>query len=138
MHSSASVQNVPVESSLNPRGQIHLKLPSVLIQVPGGGQVPVCSTHSLISAKVKNYSTTSKIAYVGELVVPRANFWFTFFSVNKIICCKVSHTAYCDTCIWQLQCIFYFSIALFVWLLITLKGKKIKSYLQTEFKRMVK
>jgi len=70
VHSSASVQNVPVESSLNPRGQIHLKLPSVLIQVPGGGQVPVCSTHSSTSVKAKHYSTTSKIAHVGDSGVP--------------------------------------------------------------------
>jgi len=89
-------------------------------------------------------ATTSKIAHIGELVLPCANFWFSFFCVNKITCCKVSNTAYCGTCtslfsvIVIMQCILYFNTALFVWTLMTFKGKKVKSYLRAEFKRRVK
>lgn len=47
-HSSASRQYVPVESSLNLLGQMHLKLPRVLTHLPGLEQKPGLS-HSLIS-----------------------------------------------------------------------------------------
>jgi len=42
--------------------------------------------------------------------------WFSFFFVNRSTCCKVSNAA-CCTCIWQLKYIFYFTTALYVWLL---------------------
>ena len=49
VHSSVSRHIVPLGSVVKPRGQIHLKLPIVLIHVPGGGHKPGCSAHSLMS-----------------------------------------------------------------------------------------
>ena len=48
-HSFRSTQKVPVSSNLYPRGQTHLKLPWVFLQVPGLGHSPCCSRHSFMS-----------------------------------------------------------------------------------------
>jgi hypothetical protein len=56
---------------------------------------------------------------VGEGVVPWVNFWFSFFCVNRIAYYKVYNAAKCCTSIWQLNYIFYFIIALYIWLLMT-------------------
>ena len=54
-HSFWSMQNRPDWSSLNPLGQIHRKLPRVLTQVPGLGQVPGWS-HSFISRETSEWN----------------------------------------------------------------------------------
>jgi len=42
--------------------------------------------------------------------VPWVSFEFSFFCVNRVICCKVSNAVYSCTCILQLKYNFYFSI----------------------------
>jgi hypothetical protein len=51
---------------------------------------------------------------------------FLFFCVNRITYSKVSNAAYCCTCIWKLKYNFYFNIALFEWLFMTLRSEKVK------------
>jgi hypothetical protein len=62
----------------------------------------------------------------GESGVTWVSFGFSFFCVNRITCFKVSNAAYCFTCMWQIKYNFYFSIALFVCLFITLRNEKVK------------
>lgn len=62
-HSSLSKHWVPVGSSWNPRGHIHLKLPRVLMHCAGGKQAPGCSTHSFTSVQKFESSMKHKRHY---------------------------------------------------------------------------
>ena len=53
VHSSVSRHWVPVGSSWNPRGHMHLKLPRVLMHCAGAAQLPGCTKHSLTSTRKK-------------------------------------------------------------------------------------
>lgn len=56
--------------------------------------------------KVDLAATRGAIKDAGEGVVPWVDFWFSFFCVNKITCCKVYNAAKFDTCIWEQKYIF--------------------------------
>ena len=76
--------------------------------------------HVLCSLCEMDYEVVHCIMYVNvQSVLPSifrygdvtwVSFGFSFFCVNRIICCKVSNAAYSCKCILQLKYNFYFSI----------------------------
>jgi hypothetical protein len=75
---------------------------------------------------------TSFLTTVGEGVVPWVNFWFQFFCVNMLYtlkCCKMLHMYLATEVYFLFNKMFIvscFNIALYVWLLTTFTGEKVK------------